>query len=100
LPIPPARLKAHYNTSVRPKLASQFGFKNQHEIPGLTKIVVNVGVGEAVKQPKILEAVAEEVGVITGQKPVLKKAKKSISNFGLREGQAIGVMVTLRGARM
>ena len=73
---------------------------NTHEIPTLEKIVLNCGVGEAVKQPKLLDVVVEELALITGQKPVRRKAKKSISNFGLREGQEIGASVTLRGARM
>jgi large subunit ribosomal protein L5 len=100
LPVPPPRLRAFYNDSVRPKLKEQFGFKNPHEIPGLEKIVVNVGLGEAIKQPKLLEGIVEELSIITGQHPVKKKAKKSIANFGLRQGQEIGAAVTLRGARM
>jgi large subunit ribosomal protein L5 len=100
LPVPAPRLKAHYEKVVRPRLMSQFGLKNPHEIPGLEKVVINVGVGEAIKQPKILDTVISELGIITGQRPVRKKAKKSIANFGLREGQEIGAAVTLRGARM
>ena len=94
------RLKAHYENSVRATLAAQFGFTNGHEIPTLEKIVLNCGVGEAAKQPKLLDVVVEELALITGQKPVRRKAKKAISNFGLREGQEIGASVTLRGARM
>jgi large subunit ribosomal protein L5 len=82
------------------RLAKQFDLKNPHQIPGLEKIVLNVGLGEAIKQPKLLDKVVEELGVITGQRPVRKKAKKSIANFALREGQEIGASVTLRGARM
>ena len=100
LPVPPPRLKDFYNGTVRPKLSQQFGFKNAHQIPQLEKIVINVGVGEAIKQPKALDAVVEELAIITGQQPVKKKAKKSIANFGLRQGQEIGAAVTLRGARM
>jgi large subunit ribosomal protein L5 len=100
LPVPPPRLKDFYNGTVRQKLSQQFGFKNPHQIPQLEKIVVNVGVGEAIKQPKALDAVVEELAIITGQQPVKKKAKKSIANFGLRQGQEIGAAVTLRGARM
>jgi len=100
LPVPPPRLKDFYNGTVRQKLSQQFGFKNPHQIPQLEKIVVNVGVGEAIKQPKALDAVVEELAIITGQQPVRKKAKKSIANFGLRQGQEIGAAVTLRGARM
>ncbi len=94
------RLKAHYEGTVRAALAKQFGFGNMHEIPSLEKIVLNCGVGEAVKQPKLLDVVVEELALITGQKPVRRKAKKAISNFGLREGQEIGASVTLRGSRM
>ena len=83
-----------------PKLQKQFGLTNIHEIPKLTKIVLNVGVGEAVKQPKILDGIVAELELIAGQRPVRTRAKKSISNFGLRQGQEIGASVTLRGARM
>lgn len=100
LPVPAPRLKAFYQNSVRPKLSQQFGFTNPHQVPGLEKIVLNVGVGEAIKQPKALDSVVEELATITGQQPVRKKAKKSIANFGLRQGQEIGAAVTLRGARM
>jgi large subunit ribosomal protein L5 len=78
----------------------QFGLTNPHQVPTLEKIVLNVGVGEAIKQPKMLDKVVEELATITGQQPVRKKAKKSIANFGLRQGQEIGAAVTLRGARM
>jgi large subunit ribosomal protein L5 len=94
------RLKTYYENTVRAALTKQFGFGNPNEIPTLEKIVVNCGVGEAVKQPKLLDVVVEELALITGQKPVRRKAKKSIANFGLREGQEIGASVTLRGARM
>jgi large subunit ribosomal protein L5 len=100
LAVPAPRLKDFYQTTVRPRLMEQFGFQNPHQVPGLEKIVINVGVGEAVKQPKLLEAVVDELAVITGQQPVRRKAKKSIANFGLRQGQDIGAAVTLRGARM
>jgi len=100
LPVPPPRLKDFYNGTVRQKLTQQFGFKNPHQVPQLEKIVVNVGVGEAIKQPKALDSVIDELATITGQQPVRKKAKKSIANFGLRQGQEIGAAVTLRGARM
>jgi large subunit ribosomal protein L5 len=100
LPIPAPRLKNYYVASVRPKLMEQFGLKNPHEIPMLEKIVLNVGVGEAIKQPKLLDKAVEELGIITGQRATRKRAKKSIANFGLREGQEIGASVTLRGARM
>ena len=100
LPVPAPRLKDHYQGAVRGKLQQQFALTNPHQIPTLEKIVLNVGAGEAIKQPKFLDKVVEELGLITGQQPVRKKAKKSIANYGLREGQEIGAAVTLRGARM
>jgi large subunit ribosomal protein L5 len=100
LPIPQPRLRNYYMKTVRGNLAKQFGLGNTHEIPTVEKIVLNVGMGEAIKQPKVLDAVVDELGIITGQRPVRKKAKKSIANYGLRQGQEIGVAVTLRGARM
>ena len=99
-PAPAPRLRAYYEGTVRPRLKQQFSLGNIHEIPKITKIVINVGVGEAVKQPKLLDGVVEELELITGQRPVRTRAKKSISNFGLRQGQEIGASVTLRGARM
>jgi large subunit ribosomal protein L5 len=99
-PAPAPRLRVYYEGTVRQRLQQQFGLQNVHQIPKLTKIVINVGVGEAVKQPKFLDGVVEELEVITGQRPVRTRAKKSISNFGLRQGQEIGASVTLRGARM
>jgi large subunit ribosomal protein L5 len=99
-PAPKPRLKEYYETTLRQRLMQQFGYTNTHEIPKLEKIVVNVGLGEAVKQPKLLDSVVHELGLITGQRAVRTRAKKSISNFGLREGQEIGASVTLRGARM
>jgi large subunit ribosomal protein L5 len=100
LPVPPPRLKQFYQSTVRQRLMQQFGLTNPHQVPQLEKIVINVGVGEAIKQPKALDAVVDELAIITGQQPVRKKAKKSIANFGLRQGQEIGAAVTLRGARM
>ena len=100
LPIPTPRLKTHYQQKVRDRLMQQFSLTNPHQVPTLEKIVLNVGVGEAIKQPKALDAVVDELAIITGQQPVRKKAKKSIANFGLRAGQEIGAAVTLRGARM
>jgi large subunit ribosomal protein L5 len=100
LPVPAPRLQKHYQTVVRGRLMTQFGLKNVHQLPNLSKITLNVGMGEAIKQPKVLDAIVDELTVITGQKPVRTKAKKSIANFGQREGQEIGVSVTLRGARM
>ena len=94
------RLQTHYEKVVRGKLKAQFGLKNPHQVPRLSKIVLNVGVGSAGKNPKLLEAVVEELTVITGQRPVVTRAKKAISNFGLRVGVPVGARVTLRGARM
>jgi large subunit ribosomal protein L5 len=99
-PAPRARLLDFYEQRVRPKLQQQFGFKNLHQIPRLLKIVLNVGMGDAVKNPKGLDAAVAELGAVTGQHPVVTRAKKSIANFNLREGQAIGCAVTLRGGRM
>jgi large subunit ribosomal protein L5 len=100
LPVPPPRLRIYFEKTVRERLKSQFGFTNTHQIPTLEKIVINCGVGEAIKNAKVLDTVVNELAIITGQRPVKKKAKKSIANFGLREGQEIGCAVTLRGARM
>ncbi len=100
LPVPAPRLRDYYVQTVRARLATQFGLSNPHEIPQLEKIVLNVGMGEAIKTPKVLDTVVDELAVISGQKPVRKKAKKSIANFGLRQGQEVGASVTLRGARM
>jgi len=100
LPVPPPRLRVYFESTVRERLKSQFGFTNVNQIPTLEKIVINCGVGEAIKNAKVLDTVVTELGIITGQRPVRKKAKKSIANFGLREGQEIGAAVTLRGARM
>jgi large subunit ribosomal protein L5 len=99
-PAPPARLRLYYEERVRAKLQQQFGLANQHQIPKLVKIVLNVGMGDAPKNPKSLETAAAELGAITGQRPVITKAKKAIANFNLREGVPIGCAVTLRGARM
>jgi len=99
-PAPVPRLAVHYRDRVRPALARQFGLANPHQIPRITKIVLNVGFGEGPKAPKALEAIVAELGAITGQKAVVTRAKKSISNFSLRAGMAVGASVTLRGARM
>ncbi len=99
-PAPRPRLLDHYEQRVRPKLAQQFGLGNAHEIPKLVKIVLNVGMGDAPKNPKGLEAAAAELAAITGQHAVVTRAKKSVANFNLRQGMAIGCAVTLRGARM
>jgi large subunit ribosomal protein L5 len=99
-PAPKARLLVYYLQTVRPKLTQQFGLRNPHQIPRLVKIVLNVGEGEAAKNPKLLDAIATELGQVTGQRPVVTRAKKSIASFNLREGMAIGAAVTLRGPRM
>jgi len=99
-PAPRARLLDYYERQVRAKLAQQFGLKNTHEIPKLLKIVLNVGMGDATKNPKGLEAAVAELGAISGQRPVVTRAKKSIANFNLRQGMAVGCAVTLRGGRM
>ena len=93
------RLKQQYAEAIAPKLQEEFGYKNVNEIPRVEKVVVNMGLGEATTNPKLLERAMEELAQITGQKPVLRRAKKSVSNFKLREGQAIGCSVTLRGTR-
>lgn len=94
------RMKVHYDNHVRPKLLEEFGFSNPHQVPGLVKIVLNVGMGEAAKDQKLLESVLEELGIITGQKANTNRARRSISNFQLREGMPVGASVTLRRDRM
>jgi large subunit ribosomal protein L5 len=94
------RLQAHYQQQVRPALAKQFGLANAHQIPRITKIVLNVGFGEGAKQNKALDVIVAELATITGQKANVTRAKKAIANFNLREGMAVGAAVTLRGARM
>ena len=95
-----ARLKEHYTNEVAPALMKKFNYSSVMQIPKLDKIVVNVGCGEARDNPKVLDAIISDIMQITGQKPVVCKAKKSVANFKLREGMAIGVKVTLRGERM
>jgi large subunit ribosomal protein L5 len=99
-PAPRARLLDQYEQRVRPRLQQQFGFTNAHQIPRLAKIVLNVGMGDAPKNPKGLDAAVAELAAISGQRPVVTRAKKAIANFNLRAGQPIGCAVTLRGARM
>jgi large subunit ribosomal protein L5 len=94
------RLKARFQKEVAPTLMKEFDLKNPMAVPHLHKIVVNMGVGEATQNAKILDPAVNELGQITGQKPVVTRAKKSIAAFKVREGQAIGAMVTLRGDRM
>lgn len=95
-----ARMKEYYKETVAPALFKKFGYKSVMQTPKLDKIVVNVGCGEAKENAKIIENVMAELGTITGQKPVVCKSRKSVANFKLREGQAIGVKVTLRGEIM
>jgi large subunit ribosomal protein L5 len=95
-----ARLKELYQTEVRKKLQDEFQIKNPMAVPSIEKVVVNMGMGEAIQNAKILDAAVDELSTITGQKPVVTKAKKSIASFKLREGQSIGTMVTLRGEKM
>jgi len=95
-----ARLKEKYTKDVAPALTKEFGYKNPMSVPKLEKIVVNMGLGEAIQNAKILDAAAHDLATVTGQKPVITKAKKSIAAFKLREGMSIGTMVTLRGDRM
>ena len=94
------RLKAKYNAEIQKALGTELGLGNVHQIPTLTKIVVNMGVGEAAKDSKLIEFAVADLTAITGQKPSITKARKSIAQFKLREGQAIGCHVTLRGDRM
>jgi large subunit ribosomal protein L5 len=94
------RLKKRYNEEVRAQLRDQFGYDNVMEVPRLKKIVINKGVGEAAENQKVLDDAIEEMRKITGQHPSVTRAKKSISNFGVREGMPIGVKTTLRDARM
>ena len=94
------RLKGRYRETIAPALKAEFGFKNAMQIPTLTKIVVNMGVGDAAKDSKLIEGAIRDLATITGQKPLVTKAKKSIANFKLREGMPIGAHVTIRGDRM
>ena len=94
------RMQDLYNKEVAPSLRKAFDFKNIMQVPRVEKVVVNIGVGEALDNPKALEAAVSDLTIITGQKPVMSKARKSIANFKLREGRLIGTKVTLRGDRM
>lgn len=94
------RLKQYYNDEIAPALMDELSFRNIMEIPTISKIVVNIGVGDSLDNPKALDEAVRDMTVITGQRPVITKAKKSIASFKLREGRAVGVMVTLRGERM
>lgn len=94
------RLKKKYVEEVVPILMSQFGYKNRFQVPELKKVTINMGLGEATQNPKIIDSAAAEIGVITGQKPVVTKARKSIAAFKVREGNNVGCCTTLRGERM
>ena len=94
------RLKARYRNEIRTKLNDEFNYENVMQIPGVTKVVVNMGVGEAAREAKLINGALEDLALITGQKPQIRRAKKSIANFKLREGMPIGAHVTLRGDRM
>ena len=96
----PSRLRERFRTEVAPALMRELGYSNPMAVPRLEKIVLNMGLGEAVQNPKVIDSAVEELTAIAGQKPVVTKAKKAISNFKLREGMPIGAMVTLRGDRM
>jgi large subunit ribosomal protein L5 len=95
-----SRLQQHYREKVAPELTSKFGYKSPMQVPRITKITLNMGVGEAVADKKVMENAVGDLTKIAGQKPVVTKAKKAIAGFKIREGQPIGTMVTLRGARM
>ena len=94
------RLKERYKSEVVPALVKEFSYKNSMAVPRLRKVVVNMGLGEAIQNAKLLDAATAELGQITGQKPVITRARKSIANFKLRKDMPIGAMVTLRGDRM
>jgi large subunit ribosomal protein L5 len=95
-----ARLKEYYRTTVVPALMKEFGYKNPMAVPRLEKITINIGLGEASQNPKLMDSAVQELALITGQRPVVTKARKSIAAFKLRAGMTIGCMVTLRGDRM
>ena len=94
------RMLERYRNEVSDKLKAEFSYTNPHQVPTFEKIVVNIGLGEATQNPKLLERATEELALITGQKALVRRARKSVANFKLREGQAIGCMVTLRSDRM
>jgi large subunit ribosomal protein L5 len=94
-----ARLKTRYNAEIRPALIERFGYSTPMQAPKITKVTVNMGCGDAKQDSKVLDAAAEQLAMITGQKPSIRRARKSIAQFKLREGMAVGVAVTLRGER-
>ena len=95
-----ARLKEMYTAQIAPALNKKFGYKSVMQIPKLSKVIVNVGCGESKNNAKEIEAICKDIATITGQKPVTRKARKSVANFKLREGETVAVMVTLRGDKM
>ena len=99
-PAPPPRLKRRYREEIVPALLREFGYANVMQVPGLTKIVVNMGVGEAARDSKLIEGAVRDLTAITGQRPAVTRARRSIAQFKLREGMPIGAHVTLRGDRM
>jgi large subunit ribosomal protein L5 len=98
--VPPPRLKERYRTEIAPALREEFGYPNVMQIPSLSKIVVNMGVGEAARDAKLIDGAVRDLTIITGQKPAIAKARKSVAQFKLRTGMPIGAHVTLRGTRM
>jgi large subunit ribosomal protein L5 len=94
------RLNEHYDTVLKPKLKEELGYSNDHQVPRLDKIVLNMGIGEAAQDSKKIDSALNEMTLISGQKPVLNRARQSVANFKLREGMPIGCKVTLRGERM
>tara|TARA_B100001287_G_C22641138_1_gene510199 strand:- start:900 stop:1442 length:543 start_codon:yes stop_codon:yes gene_type:complete len=94
------RLEEHYHKNIHPNMVEKFNYKNKFEVPKLTKVVINIGVGEAVKDSKKIDSAIKEITAISGQKPVVTRAKKAIATFKLREGMPIGVKVTLRKSHM
>jgi len=99
-PVPPARLHAYYKETVVPELTKKFGYKSVMEVPRIAKITINMGVGEATGDKKVLDNAVSDMTKIAGQKPVITKARKSIATFKVRAGYPVGCMVTLRGSRM
>ena len=99
-PVPAPRLRERYRSEIAPALLKEFGYANVMQVPGLSKIVVNMGVGEAARDAKLIDGAVKDLTIITGQKPAVARARKSVAQFKLREGMPIGVHVTLRGARM
>jgi large subunit ribosomal protein L5 len=96
----PARLREHYKKNVVPALIKEFGYKNVMAVPKVEKIAINIGLGDATQNPKLMDGAVNELGALAGQKPVVTKAKKSVAAFKVREGKPIGCVVTLRGERM